>query len=114
MEKELKQEKLVNVADYHFNTWDIYFSGYSGIDVVDFDEGFENDIPQIIHGPGTPAPGIIYYYCFFYSQKELGLDECIKLDKCTQIYFSFFLVRQFIKNRDSNYTFILFYLSLTI
>ena len=55
---------------------------YSSIDVVDFD-GFENDIPEITHGPGTPILGIIYYYyCFFSSQKELGLDRWTKRDKC--------------------------------
>ena len=100
MEKEINQERLGNVADSRFNTWNSYFSGYSGIGVVDFG-GFENDILQIIHGPGIPVLDIIhYYYCFFYSQKELGLDGYIKLDKCTQISFSFFLVRQFVQNRD--------------
>ena len=63
--------------------WVSYFSGCSGVDIVDFD-GFQNDIPEITHGLGGPVLDIIYhYYCFFYSQKELGLDRWIKLDKCT-------------------------------
>ena len=43
-----------------------YFSGYCGIDVGDFD-GFENDIPEITHGPGTPVLDIFFLVSYFYS-----------------------------------------------
>ena len=48
MEKELKEKRLVNC----FNTSDSYFSGYSDMDVVDFDD-VESDNPEITHGSGT-------------------------------------------------------------
>ena len=111
MEKELKQEKVSKLLLILILTYGTVISAVTAASMLltlMVLRIFQRSLTDL--EPLYLTLFIIITVSFIHKNNQIwALDGCIELDKCTQISFSFFLVKQFIENRDSNSTVIVLF-----